>query len=265
MFWHQLGTNVGLILLLSLLTVVTRRSNAYSDPTNPSVWDVEPTIGFEKISVSRYAGPQQRVFDRSSKPEDYPVHASMPNTYGELSVKEKPYERLPTHRPESLPYTGAARGCQEAEHPCDLRGRHGAGEWNRTCGLRNQVNKTPLPPNPCPINGKRRPERELADGLIALSCIGCDGSAVMRGTLTGTPDNSTRISPKHVDAPGGTLARLPSLPQQAYMGAACWIGIGMRRVCFGEKNKKGERWPPSGIGRHTRLFQDEHLALLLFC
>ena len=60
------------------------------------------------------------------------------------------------------------------------RGRYqsGAGEWNRTTDLRftkTRSTRIPTITIPCQIKGKRRAERGLAHGFLAVSCIGCEG------------------------------------------------------------------------------------------
>ena len=67
-----------------------------------------------------------------------------------------------------------------------------------TCGLRkpSQQDST-TPQTPAPPKESEEAEQELADGLLALSCIGCEGPVLRWGTLMGPPIQ---------EPPGGTLA-----------------------------------------------------------
>ena len=58
--------------------------------------------------------------------------------------------------------------------------------------------------------------RRLTHGFLALSCIGCDGSVVMRGTLTGTSIQQPRV-PLGQQGPGGP-AEVPVLS----------VGVGLK-------------------------------------
>ena len=71
-----------------------------------------------------------------------------------------------------------------------------------TCGLQKpDPQDFHYPTTSCPTKGKRRTERGLAHGFLALSCIGCDGSVLRRGTLSGTPIQEPRGDPWDIRPP----------------------------------------------------------------